>query len=232
MADRVIPKISTENLLTNSAAPGTPGRKRGHSDLRSAAMLCHTQISKELWGKKQVANSFVDHVRPSEVEAFALDIALRAYWNLQRERDYDAQCSLSIQQTSLLRQITLDILQKNQTSLTKEYIFEIPDPEIIKQREEEKQEHIESSREQRKLKAEAAKKERAERAARMKAKREELAKKKSEEELKTDDKDKNTTITNPTPPEKIVQNAIKISSPTTRLKQQSPGGFSMEKKII
>ena len=211
---KIPPKIMLEN---QGDEPGprsllSPGRRRGQSDLRSAALLCHTQISKELWGKKH-ANSFVDHLRPSEVEAFALDISLRAFWELTREKDIDAQCSLSTKSTILLRQITLDIVEKYQQTLTQEYTFEIPDPAVVKQREEEKQEQLDASREQRQLKAEAAKKERAERAARMKEKR--LAAKRKAEEEATKTTESTTVVTKAAAEEVKNEEQTKISTNET-----------------
>jgi len=231
---------ASANLLTKSSlvAPENPILRRRGSDLRSAALFCHNQISKDLWGKKKHANSFVDHLKPAEVQAFALDISLRTFWELQRQQDEYAQCSLSIQSISQLRQITLAVLRQYQISLTREYIFEIPDPEIVQQREIEKQQQIEASREQRKLRAEIAKKERAERAARVKAKR--LAQE-QEKNSKNSDKEEDSIskdITATEKPEKIVQkskniNPIIISAPSTgKTNDKSFSGFSNEKKTF
>jgi len=158
-------------------------KQRTQSDLRSAAILCHNQISKELWGKKH-ANSFVDHLRPPEVEAFALDIALRSYWELHKLKDELSPGSLSVNATAHLRQLALGVLRKYQEELTQIYSFEIPDPRAVREREEKKQQQLEASKAQRKQRAEAAKKEREERAARMKAQRLAAAKEKEEKERK------------------------------------------------
>lgn len=223
--------MSDENqTIENQVKSDTnPLRKRAISDLRSTVLQCHNQISKDLWGKKN-ANSFVDHLQPSEVEAFALDIGIRVYWELNRVNDEYAQCSLSAQGTSYLRQLILDVLEKNQEQYTKEYSFDIPDPVIVAQRERLKQEQIEEARIQKEKRLEAAKKEREERAKRMALKKKALeerkaleAKKKAEAEMNKNDEtnkiQKNTDISNDSE-ELPVQN--KISKPTITDTKKTP----------
>jgi len=235
--------------LKSSDTQASPRRRQ--ADLRTVGIQCHNQISKDLWGKKKHANSFVDHLKPSEVEAFALDVALRSYWEIHRAKDENAQCSLSMQSTYQLRQITLDVLRRHQLQLTTEYTFEIPDPKVVKEREAAKQKQIETSREQRKQRAEAAKKERAERAARVRANRiardkekeKQNEKKSTEKEDASDEKDKPKDDAPKS--QKIVQNSKNIiSSPIVISKPKSynmasdngvrkiSSGFSTEKKTF
>lgn len=168
-----------QNIENQAEVDDSPRRKRAQSDLRSTALLCHNQISKELWGKRN-ANSFVDHLSPNDVEAFALDMALRVYWELQKENDEFAQCSLSKNGTSVLRKIILELLEKNQQELTTEYSFEIPDPVAVEEREKLKQQQLEDAKKEREEKREKVKLERLKRQQRLEKER--LRKKQLQEE--------------------------------------------------
>ena len=156
-----------ENMTSNESLKGK--QSTSSSDLRTTALDCHAKISKELWGKKEAASS-ISLLPIAEAEAYALDTAIRIFWSLLRNEDELNQCSLSPQLTKKLRIISLETLNKYKEQLTKEYSFSIPDPAVIKQREDEKQKQFSNANNARKQRMEQAKKDREERQRRMKEK--------------------------------------------------------------
>lgn len=209
-----LPRVTRANSREEglSDSPTTARRK---ADLRRIAQMCHKQISKDIWGKKD-PNSYINCLRPQDVEAFALDIALRTFWDLLRRQDAFALCSISPECTARIREITLAVLQEHEASCTHEYSFEVPDPVVLKEREEEKQKQVEASREQMKQRSQAMQQEREARKARLEAKRQAVRM-----DVPSSPSEDSGTAQSNKKPSPIVQNRIKIQAPPTILTERT-----------
>lgn len=149
-------------------------------NLRIAALGAHNRVQ-DVWGKKASpgANNILEKLEPGRVEAFALDHALRYIWERQRNGNELIQCKLNIEITKKLRNIVVEVLDENLAALTKEYTFEIPDPEIAEQREKEKRNNSLEEVKEREARQEKLKKEKEEREKRIREQRKKEKKEKS-----------------------------------------------------
>ena len=107
------------------------------SERRKAALQCHNKLQ-DMWGKKKTQNlSMVfNKVEKCEVEAWAIDHALRYYWDKLEKHDEDCYISVSPKDCSKLRAIVADILDEYLEQFSFVQTYEIPDPKIAKEREE------------------------------------------------------------------------------------------------
>jgi len=143
-------------------------------DLRASALSAHSK-AQDVWGQKKAAgaNDVLDTIEPEKVEGYALDYAIRKFWEIQRQGDDTAKCLVDAETTKKLRSIVVDILAEHQKSLTSEHTFEIQDPEVVEQREKEKRERAIIEMKERQARREAIEKEKQEREAKMLAQKEE-----------------------------------------------------------
>ena len=172
-------------------------------DIRAVALSAHNK-AQDVWGKKKAASAYtvLDQIEPERVEGYALDYAIRQLWNLQRNDDELVQCKLSIEITKKLRNIVLDVLAENQSKFTKEYEFEIADPEKTEEREREKREKAIQNAKERLARREEVEREKKEREEKMrleeekqKKEEEERAKKEQEEEKQREENESTPTST-------------------------------------
>ena len=134
------PKKAPPRLLSKTT--GTSG------DLRDVALKAHSKIQ-DVWGKKKSAgaNNILIRLKPEEVQAYALDFTLRKFWEYQRNGEELHQCVVPSAVAKELRQLVLSILEEYVPQFTKNYVFEIPDPEIVAKRDlEKRQKAIEDSK--------------------------------------------------------------------------------------
>jgi len=152
----------------------TTGSGPKSGDLRSLALSAHNR-AQDVWGKKKAAgaNNVLDTIEPEKVEGYALDFAMRKLWEIQRNGDDTAQCVVNVEMTKKLRAIVIETLAEHQNELTQEHTFEIPDPEVVEQREKEKREKAIADMKERQARREAIEKEKKEREAKMQAQKEE-----------------------------------------------------------
>jgi len=167
------------------SAPPRPFLKKKSADtsgdLRAVALSAHNK-AQDVWGKKKAAgaNNVLDQIEPENVEAYALDFAIRKLWDLQRDGDELVRCAVPVETTKKLRAIVLEVLVEHQKRLTREHTFEISDPEVVEQREKEKRERAIANMKERQARREEVEREKRERESKMNAKVEE--KKKAEQQ--------------------------------------------------